>query len=152
MKKLIFILALLTFQSNAFSQTISKDSMAIRQVLTDFFEVFTNPDMKHFDNNCAKTFELLEDGEVWRRAEINNYVQSVLSKPKKWQRTNAFDFISLNIKKDFAWVNYKNTATIKNTDTQAISEVKWLESIILEKRKGKWYLLQMHSTPIKKAR
>ncbi|TAE91073.1 MAG: hypothetical protein EAZ80_13015 [Runella slithyformis] len=149
MKKLIFILVLLTFQSNAFSQTFSKDSVVIRQVLADFFEVFTNPDMKHFDNNCVKTFELLENGEIWRRAEINNYVQGVLSKPKKWQRTNAFDFVSLNIKKNFAWVNYKNTATIKNTDTQAISEIKWLESIILEKQNGKWYLLQMHSTPMK---
>jgi ketosteroid isomerase-like protein len=145
--KSILVLCLISF--NSFSQKQSQDSLAIRAVLVDFFEVFTNPDMKHYDRNCAPEFALLENGEVWARPEIEKYVNNVLSKPKEWTRTNEFNFLQCNIKGDFAWVNYKNTATIKGNTTAPERKINWLESIILEKRKGKWILLQMHSTVAK---
>jgi hypothetical protein len=145
--KSIVICWLLSF--SAFSQNKSQDSLAIRAVLVDFFEVFTNPDMIYYDQNCAEEFQLLENGEVWARPEIEKYVRNVLSKPKEWTRTNAFNFIQCTIKGNFAWVNYKNTATIKVSATNSERKVNWLESIILEKRNGKWVLLQMHSTTSK---
>jgi ketosteroid isomerase-like protein len=146
--KSFLVLCLISF--NCFSQKQTQDSLAIRAILVDFFEVFTNPDMKHYDRNCAAEFSLLENGEVWARPEIEKYVNNVLSKPKEWTRTNEFNFLQFNIKGNFAWVNYKNTATIKgNSATAQERKMNWLESIILEKQNGKWKLLQMHSTVAK---
>jgi ketosteroid isomerase-like protein len=77
-------------------------------------------------------------------------VNNVLSKPKVWTRTNEFNFLQFNIKGNFAWVNYKNTATIKgNSATAQERKMNWLESIILEKKANQWKLLQMHSTQVK---
>jgi hypothetical protein len=98
------------FTTTNVAQRFEKDSTAIRNVLTDFFEVFTNPDIKYFDKNCDQNFELLEHGEVWRRPEIKAYVDQALSEPKSYIRTNSFDFIKVNIHKNFAWVDYWNTA------------------------------------------
>jgi hypothetical protein len=131
-----------------FAQSVQKDSSAIKETLTDFFEVFTNPDMKFFDKNCDAAFELLEHGEVWRRPEIKAYVDRQNSQEKTYKRTNQFDFIKINVHKNFAWVNYWNTAQITSLKENKSQTLRWLESIILEKRKGKWILLQMHSTRV----
>jgi hypothetical protein len=45
--KSFLVLCLISF--NSFSQKQTQDSLAKRAVLVDFFEVFTNPDMKHYD-------------------------------------------------------------------------------------------------------
>jgi hypothetical protein len=148
MKRNLTLFLFICFYFNVNAQSVAKDSSAIKAVLTDFFEVFTNPDMKYFDNNCDPTFELLEHGEVWRRPEIKKYVDGELSQPKSYIRTNQFNFIKVNVHKKFAWVDYWNTATITVLKDNSKQQLKWLESIILEKRKGKWVLLQMHSTRV----
>jgi hypothetical protein len=150
MKPIQIILIVLFLNTGSYGQSVGKDSTAIKMVLADFFEVFTNPHMKYFDNNCDPDFELLEHGEVWRRAEIKSYVDNELSQPKSYERSNYFNFIKVNVHKKFAWVDYWNTAKFKNLKDNSIFEMKWLESIILEKRKGKWVLLQMHSTRVPK--
>lgn len=142
--KSTFLFLLLT--ANVFSQNIAKDTLEIKKVLADFFEVFTNPDMKYFDRNCIPEFELYEVGEVWNIDNIKNYVKKAQSTPKNWERTNKFKFIKFNIRKDIAWASYHNTAYISNLTDNSKREINWLESIILEKIKNKWFLVQMHST------
>ncbi|MFM2392100.1 MAG: hypothetical protein RLZZ546_77, partial [Bacteroidota bacterium] len=129
--KLIHVIALLFLFSIAESnaQSVAKDRHSPIQ-------------MKYFDRNCDPEFELLEHGEVWRRKEIKAYVDAELSQPKSYIRTNKFDFIKVNVHKKFAWVDYWNTAKITLLKDNSTRELKWLESIILEKRKGKWVLLQ----------
>ena len=139
---LIFLLSV----TYCFSQNLQKDTTAIRQVLTGFFEVFTNPDMKHFDNNCVPNFELYDMGEIWNREMVADYVKNVQSKPKDWTRTNRFEFIKFNFRKKIAWVSYHNYAVINNSKTNTTRNIHWLESMILEKMKGRWVLVQMHST------
>jgi hypothetical protein len=150
MKKASIIILLFTVISlNGFSQNVAKDTVEIRRVLTDFFEVFTNPDMKHFDRNCVPTFELYDVGEIWNVDTIRNYVKTAQSQPKEWLRTNRFDFIKFNFREKIAWVSYHNYAHLTNAKSNKIVDIHWLESIILEKIKGKWWLVQMHSTRIK---
>jgi hypothetical protein len=150
MKKISILFLLFTVISlNGFSQNLAKDTVEIRRVLTDFFEVFTNPDMKHFDRNCVPNFELYDVGEIWNVDTIRNYVKKAQSQPKEWIRTNRFDFIKFNFKGKIAWVSYHNYAHLTNAKTDKIVNIHWLESIILEKIKGKWWLVQMHSTRVK---
>jgi hypothetical protein len=146
MKTLKITFLFLLLSTNVFSQNSAKDTLEIKKVVTDFFEVFTNPDMKYFDRNCISAFELYEVGEVWNIDNIRNYVKEAQSKPKNWERKNEFKFIKFNIRKNIAWASYHNTAHITNLTDNSKIEINWLESIILEKIKGKWLLVQMHST------
>lgn len=146
MKRLLILSFLvLPFQVTK-AQNVEKETAAIKAVLTDFFETFTHPDMKYFDRNCSPDFQLLEVGEVWERKEVQAYVDKVTAKPLTFERTNQFDFIKVKFYKNIAWVNYHNTATIRSLQDNSIKKREWLESIILEKVKGRWVLQQMHSS------
>lgn len=141
---LTFVILFLSLCTKA--QNVEKETAAIKGVLTDFFETFTHQDMKYFDRNCSPDFQLLEVGEVWERKEIQAYVDKVTAKPLTFERTNQFDFIKVKFYKNIAWVSYHNTATIRSLQDNSIKKREWLESIILEKVKGKWVLQQMHSS------
>jgi hypothetical protein len=146
MKILLFLSPFLIQTTISKAQNIEKETAAIKGVLTDFFETFTHPDMKYFDRNCNSDFQLLEVGEVWERKEIQAYVDKMNAKPLTFERTNQFDFIKVKFYKNIAFVNYHNTATIRSLQDNSIKKREWLESIILEKVKGRWVLQQMHSS------
>ena len=146
MKQLSLVLTILFFSLCTTAQNVAKETAAIKAVLTDFFETFTHPDMKYFDRNCSPDFQLLEVGEVWERKEIQAYVDRMTANPLTFERTNQFDFIKVKFYKNMAWVNYHNTATIRSLQDNSIKKREWLESIILEKVKGRWVLQQMHSS------
>jgi SnoaL-like domain len=142
--KIISIFLLFSFGSSA--QNISKDTTEIKSVLADFFQVFTVYDIKHFEQNCSPDFILYENGEVWSPKIIREYVEKARSEPKTSERVNEFHFINFNIKGNVAWAAYHNTAHITLLKDGTKRDINWLESIILEKIKGKWRLVQMHST------
>jgi hypothetical protein len=146
MKILLFLIPFLIQTTISKAQNIEKETAAIKAVLTDFFETFTHPDMKYFDRNCSSDFQLLEVGEVWERKEIQAYVDKMNAKPLTFERTNQFDFIKVKFYKNIAFVNYHNTASIRSLQDNSIKKREWLESIILEKVKGRWVLQQMHSS------
>jgi hypothetical protein len=146
MKQLTLFVAILFVSLSTKAQNAEKETADIKAVLTDFFETFTHPDMKYFDRNCSPDFQLLEVGEVWERKKIQAYVDRMNAKPLTFERTNQFDFIKVKFYKNIAWVNYHNTATIRSLADNSIKKREWLESIILEKVKGRWVLQQMHSS------
>ena len=146
MKQLTLIITVVLFSFGTKAQKVEKETAAIKAVLTDFFETFTHPDMKYFDRNCSPDFQLLEVGEVWERKEVQAYVDRVTAKPLTFERTNQFDFIKVKFYKNMAWVSYYNTATLRSLQDNSIKKREWLESIILEKVKGRWVLQQMHSS------
>jgi hypothetical protein len=146
MKILLFLIPFLIQTTISKAQNIEKETAAIKAVLTDFFETFTHPDMKYFDRNCSSDFQLLEVGEVWERKEIQSYVDKMNARPLTFERTNQFDFIKVKFYKNIAFVNYHNTASIRSLQDNSIKKREWLESIILEKVKGRWVLQQMHSS------
>jgi hypothetical protein len=146
MKIFLFLIPFLIQTTISKAQNVVKETAAIKAVLTDFFETFTHPDMKYFDRNCSSDFQLLEVGEVWERKEIQAYVDKMNAKPLTFERTNQFDFIKVKFYKNIAFVNYHNTATIRSLQDNSIKKREWLESIILEKVKGRWVLQQMHSS------
>lgn len=146
MKILLFLIPFLLQTTISKAQNVEKETAAIKAVLTDFFETFTHPDMKYFDRNCSSDFQLLEVGEVWERKEIQAYVDKMNAKPLTFERTNQFDFIKVKFYKNIAFVNYHNTATIRSLQDNSIKKREWIESIILEKVKGRWVLQQMHSS------
>jgi hypothetical protein len=140
--KTLFFLTILLTASTLKAQ--SADSLKIKAVLYEFFEVFSQFDYKYVESTTTKDFELYDVGLVWNNDSINTYITS---NQKPFKRENKFDFIKFNIKRNIAWVSYWNRGIFHNQNGSPFS-IRWLESAILEKRKGIWKLVQLHSTRV----
>ncbi len=150
MKKLLLFVFLALAPLSGFTQTVAKDTMAIKNVIADFFELFSQNDLKYLERNCTPDFGLYEVGYLWTTDTLRNFVAKRQAQKRVWVRTNAFNFIKFTAKKDIAWVGYYNTATLVHAETNEKRTVRWLESAILVRKDRRWWLTQMHSTPLNK--
>ena len=140
-KKISFLLLLITQFS--FAQTPEK--VEVQQVITRFFDALSVANIPQMKAEVLDGFILLENGEIWTIDTLANKISR--PKPEGYLRQNSFDFITTKIEKNRAWVYYKNKAEITSKTRNAT--IKWLESAILRKEKGRWQMELMHSTPMK---
>jgi len=141
MKKLALIFLL--FTQFSFAQTPEKGE--VQQVITRFFDALSLTNIPQMKAEVSDGFILLENGEIWTIDTLANKISR--PKPEGYLRQNSFDFIETKIEKNRAYVYYKNKAEITSKTRNAT--VKWLESAILRKEKGRWRMEFMHSTPMK---
>ena len=100
-------------------------------------------DLDKIKSHTTEDFHLLEVGEVWDMATIENIFET--SKPPL-QRRNWFSVIKEEHFGDVVWISYWNRA--EYTREAGKSERAWLESAVLVKRGGEWKLQMLHSTRI----
>ncbi len=150
MKKLLLLVMFCYAPFGAFAQDLAKDTVAIKQVIVDFFELFSQDDLKYMERNCTPEFELYEVGKLWTTDTLRNLIAKRQAQKRTWNRVNEFRFIKFTVKKDIAWIGYYNNAYLTNAATNEKRTVRWLESAILVRKDQKWWLTQMHSTPINK--
>ena len=141
MKKIALIFLL--FTQFSFAQTPEK--VEVQQVITRFFDALSIANIPQMKAEVLDGFILLENGEIWTIDTLANKISR--PKPEGYLRQNSFDFITTKIEKNRAWVYYKNKAEITSKTRNAT--IKWLESAILRKEKGRWRMEFMHSTPMK---
>lgn len=141
MKKIALIFLL--FTQFSFAQTPEKGE--VQQVITRFFDALSVTNIPQMKAEVSDGFILLENGEIWTIDTLANKISR--PKPEGYLRQNSFDFIETKIEKNRAYVYYKNKAEITSKTRNAT--VKWLESAILRKEKGRWRMEFMHSTPMK---
>ncbi len=141
MKKIALIFLL--FTQFSFAQTPEK--VEVQQVITRFFDALSVANIPQMKVEVLDGFILLENGEIWTIDTLANKISR--PKPVGYLRQNSFDFITTKIEKNRAWVYYKNKAEITSKTRNAT--IKWLESAILRKEKGRWRMELMHSTPMK---
>ena len=141
MKKIALIFLL--FTQFSFAQTPEK--VEVQQVITRFFDALSVANIPQMKAEVLDGFILLENGEIWTIDTLANKISR--PKPEGYLRQNSFDFITTKIEKNRAWVYYKNKAEITSKTRNAT--IKWLESVILRKEKGRWQMELMHSTPMK---
>jgi len=141
MKKIAIIFLL--FTQFSFAQTPEK--VEVQQVITRFFDALSLTNIPQMKAEVSDDFILLENGEIWTIDTLANKISR--PKPEGYLRQNSFDFIETKIEKNRAYVYYKNKAEITSKTRNAT--VKWLESAILRKEKGRWRMEFMHSTPMK---
>ena len=141
MKKIALIFIL--FTQFSFAQTPEKGE--VQQVITRFFDALSVTNIPQMKAEVSDGFILLENGEIWTIDTLANKISR--PKPEGYLRQNSFDFIETKIEKNRAYVYYKNKAEITSKTRNAT--VKWLESAILRKEKGRWRMEFMHSTPMK---
>ena len=141
MKKIAIIFLL--FTQFSFAQTPEKGE--VQQVITRFFDALSVTNIPQMKAEVSDGFILLENGEIWTIDTLANKISR--PKPEGYLRQNSFDFIETKVEKNRAFVYYKNKAEITSKTRNAT--VKWLESAILRKEKGRWRIEFMHSTPMK---
>ena len=138
-------IALFFLLSTQFSFAQISEKAEVQQVITRFFDALSVANIPLMKAEVSDDFILLENGEIWTIDTLANKISR--PKPEGYLRQNSFDFITTKIDKNRAFVYYKNKAEISSKTRNAT--VKWLESAILRKEKGRWRMELMHSTPMK---
>ena len=138
-------IALFFLLSTQFSFAQTSEKAEVQKVITRFFDALSVTNIPQMKAEVSDDFILLENGEIWTIDTLANKISR--PKPEGYLRQNSFDFITTKIDKNRAFVYYKNKAEISSKTRNAT--VKWLESAILRKEKGRWRMELMHSTPMK---
>ena len=138
-------IALFFLLSTQFSFAQTTEQAEVQQVITRFFDALSIANIPQMKAEVSDGFILLENGEIWTIDTLANKISR--PKPEGYLRQNSFDFVSTKIDKNRAWVYFKNKAEI-TSKTRNVT-IKWLESVIFRKEKGRWRMEFMHSTPMK---
>jgi hypothetical protein len=141
MLRIVLLSLVLICSTNLFAQ---KDKAKIEGAIVGFFNGLSliNADtLKHYS---TADFQLLEDGEIWNLDTLIHRVEPM--KNSGVERINKFEFIRTHQSGDMAWVSYHNSAEFRRGDKQR--SVRWLESAVLVKNKGRWRIQMMHSTKL----
>ena len=138
-------IALFFLLSTQFSFAQTTEKAEVQQVITRFFDALSIANIPQMKAEVSDGFILLENGEIWTIDTLANKISR--PKPEGYLRQNSFDFLSTKTDKNRAYVYYKNKAEISSKTRNAT--IKWLESAILRKEKGRWRMEFMHSTPMK---
>jgi hypothetical protein len=138
-------IALFFLLSTQFSFAQTSEKAEVQQVITRFFDALSVANIPLMKAEVSDDFILLENGEIWTIDTLANKISR--PKPEGYLRQNSFDFLSTKTDKNRAYVYYKNKAEISSKTRNAT--IKWLESAILRKEKGRWRMEFMHSTPMK---
>ena len=138
-------IALFFLLSTQFSFAQTTEKAEVQQVITRFFDALSVANIPLMKAEVSDDFILLENGEIWTIDTLANKISR--PKPEGYLRQNSFDFLSTKIDKNRAWVYFKNKAEI-TSKTRNVT-IKWLESVIFRKEKGRWRMEFMHSTPMK---
>jgi ketosteroid isomerase-like protein len=138
-------IALFFLLSTQFSFAQTSEKAEVQQVITRFFDALSVTNIPQMKAEVSDDFMLLENGEIWTIDTLANKISR--PKPEGYLRQNSFDFLSTKIDRNRAYVYNKNKAEISSKTRNAT--IKWLESAILRKEKGRWRMEFMHSTPMK---
>src|SRR5688572_13104083 len=139
---LCFITIILLFSTKPFAQ---KDKDSIEASIARFFDGLSEFNYDKLRDYSTSDFLLLEDGLVWNLDTLINKISP--RKTLNIVRVNKFQFIKTEQSGTLAWVSYHNTAEFSRNEQH--QTIKWLESAVLVKEKGRWKIKMMHSTKIK---
>ena len=120
------------------------DQQEVKQTVINLFDALSNRDTIMLKANCTADILLFENGKVWNIDTMMRAISS-LKKLNDYTRINKIEFIHTEIHNDVAWTTYHNQAEI--TSNGSSRKVKWVETVILEKKNENWKIKVLHSTP-----
>lgn len=130
------------------SLSAADEASAVKQVVKDYYSVYyLLRDKQQYRSLLTEDYLLLEHGEI---LDIEGDLGLMPAPGSDYKRTDAFDFRSLKIKGDFAYVVYflKSEIIEKEKGTR---NLEWLESTILRRNGKGWRIALLHSTRITKS-
>lgn len=116
----------------------------IHQVITEYFEGFSELNISKVKSNCTNDFKLLEDGSVWNIDTLAVKFVKTKAGARDLKRITKLDFLGTKIHRNMAWTYYNNQAIFQQSGKEM--KIQWLESAILNKDGDSWKILMLHST------
>lgn len=150
-KTTVLTFLLLIVSSLSFAQNQKEaDILSLKKLVEDSFQdILTDLKSEKILDYYTEDFILIENGEIWNNDSVRNYLEKAMLRSPKPIRENKFDFFSMEIRDDIAWVSYYNTATF-TTENSTPRIVNWLETIIAVRTKEGWRIKLLHNSPGKK--
>jgi len=145
MKHITLLLLTLIFSIATLAQNTTDKDQVKALITGSFDDVWAGLDANKIKDYHTDDFILLEHGEVWTNQMIADYTKRAKTQTPLQKRHNRFEFISVNIEGNMAWLAYHNFAhwTLDGKET---GKIYWLESATAIKTKAGWRLQMLHST------
>jgi len=127
------------------------DSAAVKQVVRDVHSVFyADRNKQKYRSLLTEDYLLLEKGKI---LDVEGDLALMPALGSDYKRTDTFDFRTINVQGDMAYVVYIVESKITNKkNVSQNGEWQWLESAILRRSGKRWLMALLHSTQITKAR
>jgi hypothetical protein len=125
------------------TSTAAEQEKIVTTVGTIFTSALTD-DFAKFDSVIAPGFYIYDGGARFDGDSILNFIkaQHAAGKRYEWKITEP----DVHIDGNTAWMAYVNKGKI--TDASGTVDQSWLESAVLQRQKGEWKIVFMHSTRV----
>jgi ketosteroid isomerase-like protein len=121
------------------------DEAAVKEAIKNDYAVFSEGrDKKKYRSLLTDDYLLLENGEL---LDIEGDIALMHQPDPGYKRTDAFDFRSVKVHGDFAYVVYSLQSEITDSKNGTRNR-RWLESAILRRSGQSWLIALLHSTRI----
>lgn len=139
------IVSLVFITNIVLAQSPSEDQK-VQDVVVSFFEGLSERNMEKMQECTTPDFTILEHGVIWNIDTLVAFAGRPV--PAGFKRINTFDFFQTEVRKDMAFVSYRNKADISKPGEQRT--VQWLESAVFVKEGKAWKMKMLHSTRLAK--
>jgi ketosteroid isomerase-like protein len=130
--------------ASAQEKPLTADQQKIVDTVNTIFIAARADDAAKFDTVLAPGFYIFDGGKRFDGDAVMTFIKALHAAGKRydWNVTEPDVHISGNS----AWIAYVNQGSI--TDASGTTKQSWLESAFLQKEKGVWKIVFMHSTRV----
>lgn len=134
--------------ATAYVPTVATDDeTAVKQAIKDVYSIFSvSLDKQKYRALLTDDYLLLENGEL---LDIEGDIALMPAPDSGYMRTDSFDFRSIKVHGDTAYVVYFLTSEITDKKNGTRNR-RWLESAIFRRMGNGWRMALLHSTRIVK--
>ncbi len=126
------------------SISAEEDMVALKQAIADVYFTFSvDFDKQKYRSLLTDDYLLLEQGKL---LDIEGDLALMPTPDSAYKRTDAFDFRSVKVHGDIAYLVYFLKSEI--TDKTGTRNREWLESAIFRRSGSRWLMAMLHSTRI----
>jgi len=138
----------------AIAATVSPEVLAdddvpeFKRIVVDYYKVYyTDLDRRKYRSMLTDDYVLLENGDI---ISLEKDISLMPTPQDDYQRKDTFDFRSVKIQKDIAYLVYFLKSDIRDKQEGA-RQREYLESMILRRDSGgSWRVALLHSTKLSK--
>ncbi len=143
----LLFLVIINISNNSIAQSVNAtDRLEVQNAVSKLFEAIFELDVNKVKSLCTPNVRILENGSIWNLDSLALRISFRKSIPTDFKRINKMEFIETNVLGEVGRTTYFIYATI--TYNKYITNVKWLESAVLNKTNMGWKISMLHSTEL----
>lgn len=128
----------------SFAANANTDASKVVEAMRSMYVAATHDDLEKFHSVASPDFYAFDGGKRFSGDELMRLAKKAHASGKVyvWQVTQP----QVHIDGKTAWITYVNQGSIK--DASGTKNATWLESAVLQKAKGRWRIVFLHSTRV----